>query len=208
MEENNEEKQDDIESEEDIEITTPTQEEIDYVKEMITQTGKVNIKYLMDMTDYSFATVALSRALLEKEGFLEEPEIDDDSMLETLSFKAENDTGAFIRDKMQEFKNMGIQNYIESAMRFFSDRADTKSLSQMAYTSIASIFIEKKTKGLCRKILTIMRDKGTTNIDTISSILRADWNQVAIFRATLEGNIITEPEIANMLDIDEEQREA
>lgn len=77
MDENNEEKQENAESEEDIEITTPTQEEIDYIKEMITETGKVNIKYLMDMTDYSFVTVALSRALLEKDGFLEEPEIEE-----------------------------------------------------------------------------------------------------------------------------------
>lgn len=207
MDENNEEKQENAESEEDIEITTPTQEEIDYIKEMITETGKVNIKYLMDMTDYSFVTVALSRALLEKDGFLEEPEIDDDSALETLSFKVEEDTGVFIREKLQDYKNMGIQDSIKMATRFFSVRADTpsKALSQIAYTSIASIFIEKKAKGLCRKILTIMRDKGTTNIDTISKILRADWNQVAIFRATLEGNIITEPKIADMLDLDEEE---
>lgn len=171
-----------LEKTEDGKYAAPKQEEIDYIKEMITETGKVNIKYLMNMTDYSFAVVALSRALLEKDGFLGEPKIE----------KSKN--GHLIYGFVNNpsvLKNMDIPRksaeLIEEHSRLFK-----------------AFELEE---GLCRKILTIMRDKGTTNIDTISKILRADWNQVAIFRATLEGSIITEPTIANMLDLDEEEEE-
>lgn len=176
-------------SKEDIEITTPTQEEIDYVKEMITQTGKVNIKYLMDMTDYSFEVVALSRALLEKDGFLEEPEIDDEEVRKVnvgfLSFITAN-------EELSDFKRGTGFNFIANSIirNTLMNNNQQKGLSP-------------KDERLGKKILTLMRDKGTTNIDTISKILRADWNKVALFRATLEGSIITEPKIAGMLDIEE-----
>lgn len=158
---------------ESVEIPTPTQEEIDYVKEMISETGKVNIKYLMDMTDYSFEVVVLSRALLEKDGFLEEPKIKDKAGLSQKGFD-DNDFS----------KSKGM------SMHFFAHIIAANLDNQKPQEELL------EDERLNKKILTLMRDKDTTNIDTISKILRADWNKVALFRANLEGNIITEPKIA------------
>lgn len=163
---------------ESVEIPTPTQEEIDYVKEMISETGKVNIKYLMDMTDYSFEVVVLSRALLEKDGFLEEPKIKD---------KAGLSQKGFDNNDFAEFKD--ISGNIIMSMGFFAHKADNLDNQKPQEELLED-------ERLNKKILTLMRDKDTTNIDTISKILRADWNKVALFRANLEGNIITEPKIA------------
>lgn len=70
---------DELENEEDEELELEDDEiDLDYIKEIIDNTGKADITSIVDIGNLSVEEVYLSRAMLEEEGFLEAPKIDND----------------------------------------------------------------------------------------------------------------------------------